>query len=109
MRYYTRLVPLCSHFRNAVIYSFLIFVHQHGYGQDFSFNDSIARLNINIPPRQIIKSTSITQLHFIKEPYGRFDIGLVGDAYYCFILKLDSKNEATQEKCLSIDNTSLDT
>ncbi len=102
-------IPCLRRLKKAFVFLLLVLTQFNSFGQKRSFNDSVIQLADIRAPDQVITNTRIAQLHFKKAPNSRIDIGLVGNNYHYFLLKLNSTDTVAHEKFLVIDNTSLDT
>ncbi|MEO6358599.1 MAG: 7TM-DISM domain-containing protein, partial [Ferruginibacter sp.] len=92
------------------IYLFLqlLLICSAATSRGISFNDSIAIITDNRSPELVIQQLHLATIHFLKQSNNRVDIGLVGNDYHYFLLKLSVSDSLPQPLYLSIDNTSLD-
>jgi signal transduction histidine kinase len=86
----------------------LLLICSAATSRGISFNDSIAIITDNRSPELVIQKLHLATIHFLKQSNNRVDIGLVGNDYHYFLLKLSASDSLLQPLYLSIDNTSLD-
>ena len=86
---------------------FLCGIFSYSFAQRLRFYDSVATINSNSRPEEVIDKLDLSKVHFARKPENRINFRLVGDEYKYILLKL--KIVADADAYLSIDNTSLDT
>jgi signal transduction histidine kinase len=72
------------------------------------FYDSIAIINSDSRPGQVINELTLSKIHFVKAVDNRVNFGLVGREYKYILLKV-KRISADTDLYLSIENTTLDT
>jgi len=86
---------------------FLCGIFSCSVAQRLRFYDSVATINSNSRPEEVMDKLDVSKVHFVKEIENRINFKLVGDEYKYILLKV--KIAADADAYLSIDNTSLDT
>jgi signal transduction histidine kinase len=87
---------------------FLCSIFSCSVAQQLRFYDSVAVINSQSRPEEVIDTLDLSKVHFAKAIENRIDFRLVGDEYKYILLKVKiAANRA--DPYLSIDNTSLDT
>ncbi len=94
--------------RYLLMLLFLSGVFSRSIAQHLLFYDSIAIINSESRPDEVINRLNLSKLHFAKATENRINFGLVQNEYKYILLKVKIPEEDA-EPYLSIDNTSLDT